>query len=141
MTTILIMGLSGSGKTTLALELLKYIDATYINADTVRAEANDWDFSIEGRIRQANRMRVLSSEADSPYVIADFICPTEQARIDFNPNYIIWVNTVTSSQYADTDMIFQKPKNADFIVTTKDSKFWVPLIARGMLALESEVVG
>ena len=124
MATILIMGLSGSGKTTLAHELLKSIDATYLNADS--------------GIRQANRMRVLSNRADSPYVIADFICPTDQARVDFNPDYIVWVNTVTSSQYADTDMIFQKPKNADFIVTTKDFKFCVPLIVRDILAIEIE---
>ena len=46
---ILIMGLPGAGKTTLAGELIKKINAKWLNADKVRREANDWDFSIEGR--------------------------------------------------------------------------------------------
>ena len=42
---ILIMGLPGAGKTTLADELAKKIKAKRLNADVVRKEANDWDFS------------------------------------------------------------------------------------------------
>ena len=50
---ILIMGLPGSGKTTLASKLIKQIKAKWLNADEIRKEANDWDFSTEGRIRQS----------------------------------------------------------------------------------------
>ena len=53
---ILIMGLPGAGKTTLADALAKKIEAKRLNADQVRKEANDWDFSEEGRKRQAKRM-------------------------------------------------------------------------------------
>ncbi len=60
---ILIMGLPGSGKTYLANILHKIIDAVWINADKVRTEANDWDFSLEGRKRQANRMKNLANIA------------------------------------------------------------------------------
>ena len=56
MKIILIMGLPGSGKTTLADELAPKINAKRLNADEVRKEANDWDFSEEGRKRQAKRM-------------------------------------------------------------------------------------
>ena len=56
MKIILIMGLPGSGKTTLANEIAPSLDAKRLNADEVRKEANDWDFSEEGRIRQAKRM-------------------------------------------------------------------------------------
>ena len=45
---ILIMGLPGAGKTTLADALAKKIEAKRLNADEVRKEANDWDFSEEG---------------------------------------------------------------------------------------------
>ena len=55
---ILIMGFTGAGKTYLANILYKIIDAVWINADKVRSEANDWDFSPEGRKRQANRMKI-----------------------------------------------------------------------------------
>ena len=50
------MGLPGSGKTTLAEELAPLLNAKRLNADEVRKEANDWDFSEEGRKRQARRM-------------------------------------------------------------------------------------
>ena len=56
MKIILIMGLPGSGKTTLANELGPMLNAKRLNADEVRKEANDWDFSKEGRKRQAKRM-------------------------------------------------------------------------------------
>ena len=39
------MGLPGSGKTYLAKELIKRIDAVWLNADKVREKFNDWDFS------------------------------------------------------------------------------------------------
>ncbi len=56
---ILICGLSGSGKSTLANPLSEMMDAVWLNADEVRREMNDWDFSDEGRRRQANRMTML----------------------------------------------------------------------------------
>ena len=56
MKIILIMGLPGSGKTTLANELAPMLNAKRLNADEVRKEAKDWDFSEEGRKRQAKRM-------------------------------------------------------------------------------------
>ncbi len=50
------MGLPGSGKTTLANELAPLLNAKRLNVDEVRREASDWDFSEEGRKRQAKRM-------------------------------------------------------------------------------------
>ena len=51
------MGLPGSGKTYLAERLQPLLNAAWYNADKVREMANDWDFSLEGRIRQSKRMR------------------------------------------------------------------------------------
>ena len=42
------MGLTGAEKTTLASEPVPLIRAKWLNADQVRKEANDWDFSGEG---------------------------------------------------------------------------------------------
>ena len=83
---ILVCGLPGSGKSYLSERLKIILNATWLNADKVRGEANDWDFSVEGRIRQANRMKKLSADAlnDNKHVIADFVCPTEKTRADFN---------------------------------------------------------
>ena len=50
------MGLPGAGKTTLASHLVPLLKAKWLNADEVRKEANVWDFSAEGRVRQAKRM-------------------------------------------------------------------------------------
>ena len=54
---ILIFGLPGSGKTTLAKPFADLIGGVHINADEVRGHYDDWDFSPEGRMRQAMRMR------------------------------------------------------------------------------------
>ena len=72
------MGLPGAGKTTLANELAPMVNAKRLNADEVRKAANDWDFSAEGRKRQAKRMAdlALKIKAEGNYVVADFICPT-----------------------------------------------------------------
>ena len=55
------MGLPGSGKTTLANELAPMINAKRLNADEVRKEANDWDFSEEGRSRQSKSCLLYTS--------------------------------------------------------------------------------
>ena len=58
---ILIFGLPGSGKTTLAKPFAELIGGVHINADKIRTQYNDWDFSEEGRKRQAIRMRLCLS--------------------------------------------------------------------------------
>ncbi len=59
---ILIMGLPGAGKTTLASKLVPIMKAKWLNADKIRSKANDWDFSFEGRNRQAIRMAEFANE-------------------------------------------------------------------------------
>ena len=96
MKIILIMGLPGSGKTTLANELGPMLNAKRLNADEVRKAANDWDFSEEGRKRQSKRMSdaALKIKNEGNNVIADFICPTPEARKLFPADYVVWVDTI-----------------------------------------------
>jgi adenylylsulfate kinase len=126
MKIILIMGLPGSGKTTLANELAPMLNAKRLNADEVRKEANDWDFSEEGRSRQAKRMAefVKKIKKNGNYVIADFICPTPEARDLFPADYIIWVDTIKEGRFEDTNKMFVKPDKFDFHVITQDAKKW-----------------
>ena len=90
------MGLPGSGKTTLASKLVSLLNAKWVNNDEVRKAANDWDFSEEARTRQAKRMADLAEKhkQEGHYVVADFICPTPEARSLFPADYIIWVDTI-----------------------------------------------
>jgi adenylylsulfate kinase len=122
MKIILIMGLPGSGKTTLANELGPMLNAKRLNADEVRKEANDWDFSEEGRKRQAKRM--------ADFAVADFICPTPEARSLFPADFIIWVDTIKEGRFDDTNKMFVKPDKYDFHVTTQDAKNWAPKILK-----------
>ncbi|MDC0417703.1 adenylyl-sulfate kinase [Candidatus Pelagibacter sp.] len=132
MKIILIMGLPGSGKTTLANELATLLEAKRLNADEVRKEANDWDFSEEGRKRQSKRMAefALKLKKEGNNVIADFICPTPQARALFPSDYVIWVDTIKEGRFDDTNKMFVKPKKFDFHVTTQDAKNWAPKILK-----------
>jgi len=126
------MGLPGSGKTTLANELGTMLDTKRLNADEVRREANDWDFSEEGRKRQSKRMAefALKLKNKGNYVIADFICPTPEARSLFPADYIIWVDTIKEGRFEDTNKMFVKPDKYDFHVTTQDAKNWAPKILK-----------
>ena len=130
MKIILIMGLPGSGKTTLANELSKLIECKRLNADEIRKAANDWDFSEEGRKRQARRMsdEALKIKKEGNNVIADFICPTPAARELFPADYIIWVDTIKEGRFEDTNQMFVKPEKFNFHVTTQDAKLWASKI-------------
>ena len=120
------MGLPGAGKTTLASHLVPLLKAKWLNADEVRKEANDWDFSAEGRVRQAKRMWSKAKEYKSQghHVVADFVCPTPEARSLFPADYIIWVDTINAGRFDDTNKMFVKPDKYDFHVTTQDAKNW-----------------
>ena len=132
MKIILIMGLPGAGKTTLASELNKLIESKRLNADEIRRAANDWDFSEEGRTRQAKRMSeaALKIKSEGNNVIADFICPTPEARKLFPADYIVWVDTIKEGRFEDTNQMFVKPEKYNFHVTTQDAKLWAPKIVQ-----------
>lgn len=124
------MGLSGSGKTTLADKLNEKLGYTRVNADAVRTLCNDWDFSNEGRVRQAKRLKELAEQQENS--ITDFIAPTAEIRTLFSPDVLIWMDTVSSSLYQDTDKVFEIPTTHDYRVTTKDVEKWVLLIYKNL---------
>jgi adenylylsulfate kinase len=116
---ILIFGLPGSGKSTLAEPFAKLINGHWVNADQVRKQYDDWDFSLAGRIRQAQRMRYLCDGIvrAGGTAIADFVCPTDQARIEFNADYIVWMDTIKAGRFEDTNKMFESPAKFDYHVS------------------------
>ena len=123
---ILIMGLPGTGKTYLSKELIKIIPIIHLNADEIRKHFDDWDFSEEGRLRQADRMKRFSDyiiqEKISP--LADFVCPLEKTRKILKPDIIIWMDTEKKGRFENTNKIFEKPKKFHFRITSKNAKYW-----------------
>ena len=139
------MGLPGSGKTTLAEAItieLKFRGCQYNwnNADTVRKEFDDWDFSNEGRERQALRMGALADidVRDNKISICDFVCPTKTMKKLFELNgpadYVIWMDTIKQGRYEDTNKLFQEPKHYDYRITSFDSKAWAERIVDDILS-------
>jgi len=116
---ILVFGLPGSGKSTLAEPLAKLLGGVWINADQVREEYDDWDFTPEGRMRQANRMRHLSDGVvrAGKIAVTDFVCPTEAARQAFDPDYTIWMDTIKEGRFEDTNKMFEQPPQCDYHVS------------------------
>ena len=115
---VLIFGLPGSGKSTLAEPFAKEIGGVWINADEVRERYHDWDFSPEGRLRQAERMRHLADGVVSAgkIAVADFVAPTFLSRIKFKADFEVWMDTIEESKYEDTNAMFEKPLEWDYHV-------------------------
>ena len=107
------------------------LNAEWINNDKIRKAVNDWDFTEEGRMRQAKRMANLADKhkQKGKYVVCDFICPTPKARELFSADYIVWVDTIDKGRFDDTNEMFVKPEKFDFHVTTKNAEVWAKKIA------------
>jgi adenylylsulfate kinase len=135
---ILIFGLPGSGKTTLAQQLAIELESRarifeWFNADIVRKQFNDWDFSREGRIRQAERMRDLANASKAEFVVVDFVAPLREMRVILNADIVIWVDTITEGRFADTNAMFESPDCVDFTVIKQDAVNVAPVIVKHIL--------
>ena len=119
---ILIMGLPGSGKTTLAKILSNKLKADWFNADVIRTEHNDYDFTYKGIIRQVKRMRDLTNDSKKNYVITDFVCPLKKQITILKPNFIIWMDTIKKGRFSSMNKIFRAPKKFHLRITEKNLK-------------------
>lgn len=136
----LILGLPGSGKSTLAKHIVEHLNdqnqpAVWLNAKAVRTAYDDWDFGFEGRSRQARRMNELAFEfeQEGKIVVLDFVCPLKEFREHIHPDLMIWMDTIKTSKFADTDKIFEPAGEADYIIFDYTSYPWDLIIAEQIL--------
>jgi adenylylsulfate kinase len=134
---ILIMGLPGAGKTTLARILSARLNAVHFNADAIRQNINkDLGFSERDRIEQARRMGWLCDQVVTAgcFAIADFICPTPEAREAFfegGSAFVVWVDRIRESAFADTNRLFVPPALFDLQVKHDGSAdYWAEQVAQ-----------
>ena len=139
MKKILIMGLPGSGKTYFATQLKKELESIigvtvdWFNADDIRKQFNDWDFSHEGRIRQSHRMHDLAESSACDYVICDFVAPLVEMRNNFKADWTIWIDTIDKGRFEDTNKVFIPPTVYDFRITEQNAEIWAPFVADHIL--------
>lgn len=154
-TKILIMGLPGSGKTYMAERLKLALEQSrhgslipinklaemevanqswtpsvhWFNADDIRRKYNDWDFSRDGRIRQSIRMFEFALASTSDFTICDFVAPLVEMRNNFRADWTIWMDTIDSGRFEDTNQMFVPPEHYDFRITEKNAERWSTYIA------------
>ena len=127
------MGLPGSGKTTLAELLVPKLKAVWFNADAVRSQiSTDLGFDAADRLEHARRMGKMCEFAShyGTFSVADFVCPTEDTREAFNPDFIIWVNRIEKGRFEDTNKLFQPPKEYDIELTTGTPEEWLDSVMK-----------
>lgn len=128
------MGLPGSGKSTLAFNLHKLLpNSVWLNADAVRTLHNDWDFSSEGRIRQANRMKSLATTPTTVDYIVDMVCPVIETRSIINADFVVWMDTINEGRYEDTNKLFENPYKYDIRITEKNADKYASMIYEKIL--------
>jgi cytidyltransferase-like protein len=134
---VLIMGLPGAGKTTLAQALVQRLNGVHFNADAVRANVNkDLGFTLEDRLEQARRMGWLCDRVveAGTYAIADFICPTAKTRAAFGDAFLVWVDRIKQSRFADTDRLFEPPPRWDIRVTPEGTPaYWAEKVCEKLM--------
>ena len=136
-TRILIMGLPGAGKTYFAERLQQQLgieSCDWFNADAVRKQFDDWDFTPEGRIRQSRRMRELADASPKQYVICDFVAPLPEMRDNFAADYTIWIDSIESGRFEDTNRAFVAPTEYDLRVTEQNAEKWIPTVIEQLTA-------
>jgi adenylylsulfate kinase len=68
------------------------------------------------------------------FAIADFICPTPDARAAFTAGgeaFIVWMDRVTKSRFDDTDRMFVAPERHDLRVPAEGTaEYWAEQVAK-----------
>lgn len=125
---VLIMGLSGAGKTAAAVKLQDHLakngfSAVHVNSDRVREATDNWCFDDAGRVAASKWMvktaDQILDESKIDVVIYDTIACLQEQRDILGADITVFLDTVKSSKYADTDAEFERPSGC-WTVTSFD---------------------
>ena len=92
--------------------------------------------SFTRKLIQANKANIASNKDEiSPKLkdLFNYLNSNEfriQTRKIFNADITIWLDTIESGRFEDTNKMFINPDTFDFRVTEKDSEFWSKKIAK-----------
>ena len=129
---LLVCGLPGAGKTWLTRELVSILDCTWLNNDMIREGPHaEIGWSEADRIEHAHRVGQWADIliADGRHCIIDMIAPTDDCRKALDPDYTVFLDTVSTSNYPDTNALWEPPTDADYVVPSKHCTLWARLIA------------
>lgn len=108
---VLVFGLPGSGKGDVAKYLSEQIRGVHLDVCAIRTNMNDWSMSIQSRIKVNEHLKsaALGAESCDKIVIMESLAEFPDIRRDLNPDYIVWVDTISECTYDDTNLFFQQP--------------------------------
>jgi adenylylsulfate kinase len=78
-------------------------------------------------------MMLLAQKSTAEFVIADFVAPYPDVRCNFQPDILIFMDTIKNSRHRDTDNVFIAPTNPSFRVTEMDAEKWAHIITDRIL--------
>lgn len=110
---ILIIGLPNSGKSTLAKRIVAKMESNNRTITWLSDDEHD-----------ENQMLELAKQCETEFVICDIVCPQPKMRTNFDPQFIIWLDTVK-----DTEDTFIKPEGYTYKLIEKDAEKWGDYIA------------
>lgn len=106
---ILVTSNSGHGKTTFCKKLVKRLACSYFNADDVRRQTKNADFSMAGRKLAAQNMITVVNQSFQEHKVVDMICPTKELRKILAPDVIVFIDSGLPTKYQDTASIYEIP--------------------------------
>jgi len=133
---ILVMGMPESAKSEITHQLSQrfaecgFESCTVINSMQQRHLARDLDFTVNGQIRHCHRLLKQARASKSDLTIIDMCCPIPEMREVLNPDFLIWADVPTVSQYSDLTDMFVPPMTYDAACSTASDKELQQLIHR-----------
>ena len=71
--------------------------------------------------------------SDHDFVLCDFVAPLTEMRNNFKADWTIWMDTIESGRFEDTNKMFIPPEIYDFRITEQNADKWVEFVGEHIL--------